>query len=82
MSTVIISENKYGFTIQRKNKTHLKFEAQNCKCINSIEKNDSMWFIKIKVPDDIAEAINNIEKESQNMISNYKLLSSIDILSL
>ena len=78
MSSVTIHENKYGFTIQRKNKTNLKFEAQNCVCVSSIQKNSSMWFIKIKIPDDISQRIKTIENDSNNIIHNYRLLSSID----
>lgn len=78
MATISINENKFGFTIQRKNKTSLKFEAKNCICMKSIQKNDSMWFIKIKIPNDIYNIIKNIEIQSNNIINNYKLLSSID----
>ena len=78
MTTISILENKYGFTIQRKNKTNLKFEAQNCKCMNPISQNESMWFIKIKVPTDVAEKIIDIEKRANTVICNYKLLSSLD----
>lgn len=78
MTTISINENKYGFTIQRKNKTNLKFEVTNCKCIMPINQNDSMWFIKIKVPDDVIEEIINIEKQANNIIKKYELLSSLD----
>ena len=78
MTTITINENKYGFTIQRKNKTSLKFEAKNCICIYQISENDSMWFIKIKVPDDIAEKIIDIEKQANNIITRYEVLSSLD----
>ena len=78
MTSVFINENKYGFTIKRKNKTNLKFEAQNCICMNPIEKNSSMWFLKIKLPDDIANEIKKIEIECNNTIKNYNLLTSID----
>ena len=78
MSTITINENKYGFSIQRKNKTCLKFEVTNCKCILPINQNDSMWFIKIKVPDDVIEKIIDIEKQANNIINKYELLSSFD----
>lgn len=78
MSKLSISESKYGFSISRKNKSNLKFEATNCMCVKQIEKNDSIWFIKIKVPNDIAVVIREIECEANSKIVNYNLLSSID----
>ena len=78
MTTITINENKYGFTIQRKNKKPVKFEAKNCKCILPINKNDSMWFIKIQLPNDVAEKIIDIEKQTNHIISNYELLSSLN----
>jgi len=78
MSSVVINENKYGFTIKRQNKISLKFEAKNCMCMNPIEKNSSIWFLKIKLPYDIAQEIKQIENDSNNIINNYQLLTAID----
>ena len=78
MTTISINENKYGYTIQRKNKTSLKFSVTNCTCILPIDQNKSMWFIKIKVPDDVSKNIIDIEKQANNIIRNYELLSSLD----
>ena len=72
MTTISINENKYGFTIQRKNKTSLKFEATNCKVIFPINQSESMWFIRIKVPNDVAEQIIDIERQSNSLIKNYE----------
>ena len=78
MTTISIVENKYGYTIQRKNKTSLKFEATNCKCVLPINQSESMWFIKRKPPNDIVEKIINFEKQANNIIKKYELLSSLD----
>ena len=78
MTTISINENKYGFIITRKNKTNLKFEATDCKCISPIYNDGSTWYIKVQLPKDVAERIIDIEKQSNNIISKYELISSID----
>ena len=78
MSNIFINEKKYGFTIKLKNKSTLKFKVQNCKCISSINQNDNMWFIKIQVPDNVDNKIIQIEKEVNNIVTKYELLSSLD----
>ena len=66
MTTISINENKYGFIITRKNKTNLKFEATDCKCISPIYNDGSTWYIKVQLPKDVAERIISHKKHQDS----------------
>ena len=43
-----------------------------------MQKNDSMWYIKVQVPEDIKMFVNEIDTHLRENIKNHNLLSSLD----
>ena len=63
-------------TLLKHNDSKIVLNINNCVCVNSIHQDENKtWYLKIKVPDDIATLIQDIDNQSRSFCNTEYLYS-------